>query len=97
MARSQAEFTVEAEDPTRPFEVVLIGCVPLLAVLEISASVVFAVVVVLAAILGGCGLLMAGCLAATMSRHDGEFPDDFAFRHFNLGGGGGTRGLHVPY
>lgn len=77
--------------------VVLIGCVPILALLEVPAAVVFAVVVVLAAVLGGCGLLMAGLLAWTMSRHDGEFPDDFAFRHFNLGGRGGTRGLHVPY
>lgn len=75
----------------------LIAAVPVLVVLDVPTTLTFTVVIVLAAILGGCGILMAGFLAWTMGRHDGEFPDDFAFTHFNLNGSGGTRGWHVPY
>lgn len=75
--------------------VLLIGAVPALAVLEVPARVMMAVVIVLAAVLGGCGMLMAGFLAWAMGKHDGEFPDDFAFAHFKLDGTGGTRGRYV--
>ncbi len=75
----------------------LIGAVPVLAVLDVPTAVIFTVVIVLAAILGGCGLLMAGFLAWTMGHHDGDFPDDFAYDHFNLNGSGGTKGWHVRY
>ncbi|MGQ0843114.1 MAG: hypothetical protein ACT4QF_03155 [Sporichthyaceae bacterium] len=77
--------------------VLLIGSVPVLMVLDVASALVFAVVIALAAILGGCGILMAGFLAWTMRGEDGKFVDEFEFDLFRLEGAAGTKGWHVPY
>lgn len=76
--------------------VLLIGAVPVLVLFEAPTTAIFAVVLVLAAILGGCGLLMAGLLAVAMGRDGGKFPDD-PYAYFHLDRAGGTKGWHVPY
>ena len=76
--------------------VLLIGAVPVLYFFEVSTAAIFAVVIVLALILGGCGLLMAGLLAVAMGRDGGKFPED-PYAYFNLDRAAGTKGWHVPY
>ncbi|MGQ0466517.1 MAG: hypothetical protein ACT4QG_14485 [Sporichthyaceae bacterium] len=76
--------------------VLLFAAVPILYFFEVSATAIFVVVVVLALILGGCGLLMAGLLAFAMGRDGGKFPDD-PYAYFHLDRPTGTKGWHVPY
>lgn len=75
--------------------VLLIMCVPLLVVVDVPSWVVTVTVVSLAAVLGGCGIIMAGVCAVAAARGRFEFPDDTALHHFHLVGPVGTRGLHV--
>jgi len=75
--------------------VVFLLCVPVLVVVDVPGWVVTTVVFAAAAVLGGCGIVMAGVCAAAAARGELEFPDPGALEHFHLVGPVGTRGLHV--
>lgn len=69
--------------------------VPMLVLIDVPGWVVATVVFAAAAVLGGCGILMAGFCAVAAARGRLEFPDPAALEHFHLVGPVGTRGLHV--
>jgi hypothetical protein len=75
--------------------IVFLVCVPVLVLVDVPGWVVATVVFAAAAVLGGCGILMAGVCAAAAARGRLEFPDAGALEHFHLVGPVGTRGLHV--
>ena len=53
----------------------LVG-VPALVIMDVPAGVIGATVLVLAAILGGCGVIMAGVLAVEAAHGRVDFPED---------------------
>ena len=75
--------------------VVFMLCVPVLVVVDVPGWVVTTVVFAAAAVLGGCGIVMAGVCAVAAARGRLDFPDAGALEHFHLVGPVGTRGLHV--
>lgn len=75
--------------------VVFILCVPVLAVVDVPGWIVTTVVFAAAAVLGGCGIVMAGVCAVAAAKGRLDFPDQPALEHFHLVGPVGTRGLHV--
>lgn len=74
---------------------VFLLCVPVLVVFDVPGWVVTTVVFAAAAVLGGCGIVMAGVCAIAAARGRLDFPDAPALEHFHLVGPVGTRGLHV--
>ena len=75
--------------------VVFMLCVPVLVLVDVPGWVVATVVFAAAAVLGGCGIVMAGVCAVAAARGRLEFPDEPALEHFHLSGPVGTRGLRV--
>jgi hypothetical protein len=74
---------------------VFLLCVPVLVLVDVPGWIVTTVVFAAAAVLGGCGIVMAAVCAVAAARGRLDFPDQPALEHFHLVGPVGTRGLHL--